>query len=105
MNTDPTVTATVLSLATALGGVTGYVRTTSVPSLVAGLTIGGLYGMGAYRLSNRQPYGVEMALVASLILAGSSIPRALRTGGKPLPVLLSALGTYGLVRFAREVRW
>lgn len=54
-------------------------------------------------MSNRQSYGVEMALLASLILAGSSIPRAVRSGGrKPLPLVLSGLGTYGLVRFGRE---
>ena len=45
-----------------------------------------------------QPYGLELAVLASVILAGSSIPRAIRTQ-KPLPVGLSVLAVYGLVQF------
>lgn len=55
--------------------------------------------LGGYRIRNRAPYGVELALLASVVLAGSSIPRAIKTGGKPLPVLLSILATYGLWTF------
>lgn len=55
--------------------------------------------LGGYRIRSRAPYGVELALLASVVLAGSSIPRAVRTGGKPLPVLLSVLATYGLWTF------
>lgn len=47
-------------------------------------------------------YGQEVALLASLILAGSSIPRAIRSG-KPLPVGLSVLATFGLVTFGGGV--
>lgn len=49
-------------------------------------------------MRNRQPYGVEMALLASVVLAGSSMPRALRSG-KPLPIGLSVVAAYGLWRF------
>ena len=56
------------------------------------------YGLGGLRLRNKQPYGVELALLASVVLAGSSIPRALKTG-KPLPVGLSVIAVGGLVRF------
>ncbi len=45
-----------------------------------------------------QTYGIELALLASVILAGSSIPRAVRTQ-KPLPAGLSVLAIYGLVQF------
>jgi uncharacterized membrane protein (UPF0136 family) len=41
---------------------------------------------------------VELALLASIILAGSSIPRAIKTG-KPLPIGLSLLATFGLWTF------
>ncbi|KAL8776178.1 MAG: hypothetical protein Q9213_008368, partial [Squamulea squamosa] len=44
------------------------------------------------------PYGVELALLASVILAGSSIPRAIRTM-KPLPIGLSVVAVFGLYRF------
>ena len=49
-------------------------------------------------MQNGQPYGVELALLASVILAGSSIPRAMRSR-KPLPTGLSALAVYGLYTF------
>lgn len=76
----------------------GYVRTGSVPSIAAGCGVGALYALGGYRMANRQPYGVELALLASVVLAGSSIPRAIRSG-KPLPIGLSLLAAYGLFNF------
>ncbi|KAB2577737.1 Transmembrane [Lasiodiplodia theobromae] len=90
--------AFILGALTAGGGITGYIRTSSVPSIAAGVTVGTLYGLGGYRISQRQPYGVELALLASIVLAGSSIPRAIKTG-KPLPIGLSLLATYGLLNF------
>jgi len=39
-----------------------------------------------------------MALLASLVLAGSSIPRAIKTQ-KPLPIGLSLVAAFGLYRF------
>ena len=54
-------------------------------------------------MQNRQPYGVELALVASIILAGSSIPRAIRSQ-KPLPAGLSLLALYGLYTFGNAYR-
>lgn len=54
--------------------------------------------LGGYRVNNRAPYGVELALLASILLAGSSIPRALKSG-KPLPIGLSILATFGLWTF------
>ncbi|MCJ1252716.1 hypothetical protein MMC24_000522 [Lignoscripta atroalba] len=94
--------AFLLAALTAGGGITGYIRTGSVPSIAAGVTVGALYGLGGYRIQNRQSYGVELALLASVILAGSSIPRAIRTQ-KALPVGLSVLAAYGLWEFGG--RW
>ncbi|KAI9680034.1 MAG: hypothetical protein M1817_005050 [Caeruleum heppii] len=96
--TSPFTPAYILGLLTAGGGITGYIRTGSIPSIAAGVTVGALYGLGGYRMQNRQPYGVELALLASVILAGSSIPRAIRTQ-KPLPIGLSGLALFGLTRF------
>lgn len=56
------------------------------------------YILGGYRINNRAPYGIELALLASIILAGSSIPRAIKSG-KPLPIGLSVLATFGLWTF------
>lgn len=49
-------------------------------------------------MANRQTYGLELALLASVVLAGSSVPRAIRSG-KPLPIGLSALAVLGLFKF------
>ncbi|KAI9869957.1 MAG: hypothetical protein M1830_004889 [Pleopsidium flavum] len=95
--------AFILALLTAGGGITGYLRTGSVPSVAAGVTVGALYGLGGLRIQKRQPYGIELALLASIILAGSSIPRAVRTQ-KPLPVGLSVVALYGLVQFGNAWR-
>ena len=61
------------------------------------------YMVGGYRIQNKQTYGVELALLASIILAGSSIPRALRSQ-KPLPTGLSLLALYGLYTFGNAYR-
>ncbi|KAF2132722.1 hypothetical protein P153DRAFT_364008 [Dothidotthia symphoricarpi CBS 119687] len=90
--------ALVLGALTAGGGITGYVRTGSVPSVAAGVTVGSLYILGGLRLKNNATYGVELALLASILLAGSSIPRAIKSG-KPLPIGLSVLATLGLYAF------
>ncbi|KXJ95901.1 transmembrane proteins 14C-domain-containing protein [Microdochium bolleyi] len=88
---------------TASGGTIGYLRTGSVPSVAAGVTVGLLYGLGGYRIQNREPYGVELALLASIVLAGSSIPRAIRLR-KPVPIVLSIIATYGLYTFGMAFR-
>jgi len=95
--------AFILAALTAGGGITGYVRTGSVPSIAAGCTVGFLYALGGLRIQNKQPYGVELALLASVILAGSSIPRAIKSG-KPLPSGLSVLALYGLYTFGNAYR-
>lgn len=89
----------ILAALTAGGGITGYARTGSIPSVTAGCTVGALYALGAYRISNKQPYGVELALLASVVLAGSSIPRAIRSQ-KALPIGLSVLASFGMWTYA-----
>ncbi|KYO30458.1 transmembrane protein 14C isoform X1 [Alligator mississippiensis] len=48
----------------ASGGITGYIKAGSVPSLAAGLLFGSLAGLGAYQLS-QDPKNVWLSLVAS----------------------------------------
>ncbi|RYP01336.1 hypothetical protein DL764_006230 [Monosporascus ibericus] len=92
-----------LGALTASGGTIGFVKTGSVPSIAAGLTVGLLYGLGGYRIQSRQPWGVELALLASVVLGGSSIPRALRLG-KPVPTVLSVISVFGMVMFGNAFR-
>ncbi|KAA8905466.1 transmembrane proteins 14C-domain-containing protein [Sphaerosporella brunnea] len=95
------IPAFILGCLCAFGGTMGYLRTGSVPSIAAGLTVGALYNYGGYRIRHNQAYGVETALLASLILAGSSFPRALKTQ-KPLPIGLSVLAAYGLFYYGAQ---
>jgi len=95
--------AFILSALTATGGIIGYARTGSLPSVIAGCTVGALYALGGYRIQNNQPYGVELALLASVVLGGSSIPRAIRLQ-KPVPIALSVVALYGLYTFGSAFR-
>ncbi|KAI2633610.1 TMEM14-domain-containing protein [Hypomontagnella submonticulosa] len=95
--------AFILGALTAGGGTMGYVKTGSIPSVAAGMTVGILYGLGGYRLQSRQTYGIELALLASIILGGSSIPRALKSG-KPVPTVLSLISIFGLLTFGNAWR-
>jgi uncharacterized membrane protein (UPF0136 family) len=120
--------AYVLGSLTAGGGTIGFLKSGSVPSIAAGWTVGLLCmcrlplppimfriatkadkprpcadGLGGYRLQNGEPYGLELALLASVVLGGSSIPRALR-GRKPVPSALSLLSLFGLFMFGDAYR-
>ncbi|KAK4449243.1 transmembrane proteins 14C-domain-containing protein [Podospora aff. communis PSN243] len=95
--------AFILGALTASGGIIGFARTGSKPSIIAGVSVGTLYGLGGLQIQNAGSYGVELALLASAVLAGSSIPRAIR-GRKPIPTALSLLATYGLYTFGSAFR-
>ncbi|KAF9887830.1 hypothetical protein FE257_009636 [Aspergillus nanangensis] len=98
-----TNSAVTLGLLTSLGGIIGYARTGSIPSIAAGLSVGALYLYAFSRLRSGQAYGEEIALLASVVLSGSSIPRAIKTK-KMVPVGLSIIATYGLLVFGAAVR-
>ena len=121
-------TSFILAALTASGGIAGFARTGSVPSIVAGCSVGLLCtfrspihgfssrkiacqiltirrksdGLGGYRIHSRQPYGLELSLLASVVLGGSAIPRAIRLR-KPVPVILSVIATFGMVTFGRAL--
>ncbi|KAJ6000655.1 transmembrane 14C domain protein [Penicillium waksmanii] len=102
-NTLPTTSALVLSLLTSLGGSIGFARTGSIPSIAAGLSVGAIYLFSFFRLRAGEAWGEELGLLASAVLGGSSIPRAIKTG-KVVPAGLSVLATYGAIVFALAYR-
>ncbi|KAI2853994.1 hypothetical protein CBS147343_1387 [Aspergillus niger] len=91
-----------LTLLTSIGGITGYLRARSLPSLIAGLSVSFLYLLSYLRLRANQPYGAEIGLLASLVLGGASIPRAIKTG-KGVPMGLGVLAVVGAVVFGNAV--
>lgn len=95
--------AYVFGTLTAGGGTIGYIRKGSIPSVVAGVGVGSLYLFGGYRMQNKQSYGLELAIFASLLLAGSSIPRGIKTKS-PLALGLGALSLCGLLTFGNAYK-
>ncbi|KAA8648589.1 TMEM14 family protein [Aspergillus tanneri] len=98
-----TNSALTLSLLTSLGGIIGYARTGSIPSIAAGISVGAIYLYSFSRLRSGQSYGDELGLLASIVLGGSSVPRAIKTR-KMVPVGLSLVAIYGLLVFGAAVK-
>ncbi|AHY79068.1 AQG_2a_G0030810.mRNA.1.CDS.1 [Saccharomyces cerevisiae] len=85
-----------LSLLTTAGGLMGYYRKGSIPSLVSGLVFGSVYGIAGYLLHMNRDGGLEMALGASTLLLGAGVIRGMPSRfTKPVPVVLTALGGLG----------
>ncbi|KAG8928086.1 hypothetical protein FRC03_010517 [Tulasnella sp. 419] len=82
----------------AIGGVVGFLRTRSVPSLVAGVSVGALYGWSATRIQNGVDNGYKGAFAASVLLLVSSLPR-IRKG--PVPAVLSATALASTLYYAK----
>ncbi|KAI9336337.1 transmembrane proteins 14C-domain-containing protein [Obelidium mucronatum] len=91
-----------LAVVCSVGGVAGYVRGKSVPSLVAGLSFGALYAFSGNLIKRNADYGHELALGTSLVLMGAMGPRALKTKARA-PVGLFTLGSLGAAYFGKKL--
>ncbi|RLV95506.1 hypothetical protein JA1_000966 [Spathaspora sp. JA1] len=92
-----------LSGLTAIGGIMGYARKGSVPSLIGGLAISTLYGTAGYLLNQNADYGLELALGTSAFLFAVGLARAIPTSfKKPLPLVLVALGGISSGYYAKK---
>jgi len=82
---------------TIIGGVIGYVKANSVPSIVAGAITGVLLLIAGYILPEHRAAGLVTAFVVSLLLAAQFVPKLIRTG-KVMPAgLMSILSVIGII--------
>jgi uncharacterized membrane protein (UPF0136 family) len=80
------------------GGIYGYMRRGSIPSVVAGVGLGAIYGYSGYLIrSGRATDGIDLSAMASATLLLAMGPRAYRTRA-PVPVAISAAGVILLAR-------
>lgn len=80
-------------------GISGYMRARSYVSLSIGSAIGVCYGVSALRISDNEPNGVELGILASTLLTAGAVPRVIKTKGKRGPVGLLGLGLAGTAIF------
>ena len=82
---------------TIVGGIIGYVKVGSLPSIIAGSITGVLLLIAGSLLSSHRLIGLATAFVVSLLLAGQFVPKFIRTG-KMMPAgMMSILSVIGLI--------
>ena len=87
----------VFGLLTIAGGVIGYVKAGSVPSIIAGSITGVLLLVAAFLLPEHRVAGLATAFIISLLLAGQFIPKFLRTGRAMPAGMMSILSVIGII--------
>lgn len=92
-----------LSALCAVGGLMGYFRKGSVPSLVAGTSFAVIYGTSGYLLKQNKDWGLEIALGASSCLLAAGLARSIPTSfSKPVPLVLLGLGVLSTAYYAKK---
>ena len=87
----------VFGILTIAGGVIGYVKAGSMPSIIAGSISGILLLVAAFLLPDYRVAGLAVGLIISLLLAGQFIPKFIRTG-KVMPAgMMSILSAIGII--------
>ena len=82
---------------TIIGGVIGYVKAGSLPSIIAGAITGVLLLVAGWILPTNRTVGLLIAVIVSLLLAAQFVPKLIRTG-KMMPAgLMSILSVIGIV--------
>lgn len=87
----------IFGVLTIAGGIVGYVKAGSMPSIIAGSITGILLLIGAFTLPEHRAAGLITVLIVSLLLAAQFIPKFIRTG-KAMPAgMMAILSTIGIV--------
>lgn len=87
----------IFGILTIAGGVLGYVKAGSMPSLIAGSITGILLLIGAWLLPEQRLPGLLIVLIVSLLLAAQFVPKFIQTG-KAMPAgMMSILSVIGIV--------
>jgi uncharacterized membrane protein (UPF0136 family) len=87
----------VFGILTIAGGVIGYVKAGSMPSIIAGSISGILLLVAAFLLPDYRVAGLATGLIVALLLAGQFIPKFIRTG-KIMPAgMMSVLSVIGII--------
>lgn len=87
----------IFGILTIAGGIIGYVKAGSTPSIIAGSITGILLLVAAWMLPEQRVAGLAIALVVSLLLAGQFIPKFMRTGAVMPAGMMSILSAIGIV--------
>lgn len=87
----------VFGVLTIAGGVVGYLKAKSTPSLVAGGLAGVALLVAGYLVGTSGKTGIYVGLVVSVLLAGRFVPAFAKTK-KPMPAgLMAVLSIVGIV--------
>ena len=93
----------IFGVLTIAGGVVGYVKAGSVPSIIAGSITGVLLLIAAFLLPEHRAIGLATAFVISLLLAAQFVPKFIRTGNVMPAEMMSILSVIGVI--AAIVAW
>src|ERR1043166_3383641 len=85
----------IFGILTIAGGIIGYVKAGSMPSIIAGSITGILLLVGAWMLPEHQVAGLLTVLIVSVLLAAQFVPKFIGTG-KAMPAgMMSILSVIG----------